>query len=124
MKTRTSQVNVPHLSRGSVLNDLGFSPAESLELHVKAEIYRELIQYIRQEGYSQQELAVKLGIHQPDVSNLLNGRVSKFSVTKLIKLAAKLDLGAEVRLTQPKRPSSSGTGNSRAKRPRKPLACA
>jgi predicted XRE-type DNA-binding protein len=122
MKRKTSEANSPHLSRGSVLNDLGFSPAESLELQVKAEIYRELIQYIRQEGFSQQELGVKLGIHQPDVSNLLNGKVSKFSVTKLIKLAARLDLGAEVRLTKLKRANSSSTLSSRTRRPRKALA--
>jgi predicted XRE-type DNA-binding protein len=124
MKRKTSEVKAPHLSRGSVLNDLGFSPAESLELQVKAEIYRELMQYIRQEGFAQQELGVKLGIYQPDVSNLLNGKVSKFSVTKLIKLAAKLDLGAEVRLTKLKRPNSSSTVNSRTRRRRKPLAFA
>jgi len=43
-----------------------------------------------------------LGIHQPDVSNLLNGRVSKFSVSKLIKFAGKLNLGAQVKLTKPR----------------------
>jgi len=36
------------------------------------------------------------------VSNLLNGRVSKFSVSKLIKFAGKLNLGAQVKLTKPK----------------------
>jgi len=36
------------------------------------------------------------------VSNLLNGRVSKFSVSKLIKFAGKLNLGAQVKLTKPR----------------------
>jgi hypothetical protein len=35
------------------------------------------------------------------VSKLLNGRISKFSVSKRIKFAGKLNLGAQVRLTQP-----------------------
>jgi predicted XRE-type DNA-binding protein len=39
------------------------------------------------------ELGNFLGMHQPDVSNLLNGRVSKFSMSKLIKFAGKLNLG-------------------------------
>jgi predicted XRE-type DNA-binding protein len=85
-----------------VLDDIGFSPSESLEIKVKAEIYRELLQYIKERGFAQQELGTLLGIHQPDVSNLLNGRVSKFSVSKLIKLADKLNLGAQVKLTKPK----------------------
>jgi len=91
----------PHLTRGSVLDDLGFSTSEALEIKVKAEIYRDLLQYIKDRGFAQQELAMLLGIHQPDVSNLLNGRVSKFSVGKLIKFAGKLNFGAQIKLTKP-----------------------
>ncbi len=103
MKTKSnSEERTPHLTRGSVLDDLGFSSSEALEIKVKAEIYRDLLQYIRERGFAQQQLGTLLGIHQPDVSNLLNGRVSKFSVGKLIKFAGKLNLGAEIKLTKPK----------------------
>jgi len=85
-----------------VLDDLGFSTSEALEIKVKAKIYHDLLQYIKERGFGQQELGTLLGIHQPDVSNLLNGRVSKFSVSKLIKFAGKLNLGAQVKLTKPK----------------------
>lgn len=103
MKSRSSsEERTPHLTRGSVLDDLGFSPSEALEIKVKAEIYRDLLQYIKEREFAQQELGTLLGIHQPDVSNLLNGRVSKFSVSKLIKFAGKLNLGAQVKLTKPK----------------------
>jgi predicted XRE-type DNA-binding protein len=69
---------------------------------VKAEVYRELLHYITQRGFSQQHLVETLGVHQPDVSNLLNGKVSKFSVGKLIQFAGKLNLGARIKLTKPK----------------------
>ena len=97
-----SEERHPHLTRGSVLDDLGFSSSEALEIKVKAEIYRDLLQYIRERGFAQQQLGTLLGIHQPDVSNLMNGRVSKFSVSKLIKFAGKLNLGAQIKLTKPK----------------------
>jgi predicted XRE-type DNA-binding protein len=84
-----------------VLDDLGFSPSEALEIKVKADIYRELLQYIKERGYTQQELGRLLGVLQPEVSNLLTGKVSKFSVGKLIKFAGKLNLGARVKLTRP-----------------------
>ena len=90
----------PHITRGSVLDELGFETSEALEIKVKAEIYRELLKHIHERGYSQKQLAGVLDIHQPDASNLLNGRVSKFSVGKLIKFAGKLNLGAQVRLTK------------------------
>ena len=103
MKNKSNcEGRTPHLTRGSVLDDLGFSSSEALEIKVKAEIYRDLLQYIRERGFAQQQLGTLLGIHQPDVSNLMNGRVSKFSVSKLIKFAGKLNLGAQIKLTKPK----------------------
>jgi predicted XRE-type DNA-binding protein len=103
-----------------VLDDLGFSPSEALEIKVKAEIYRDLLQYIKERGFAQQELGTLLGIHQPDVSNLLNGLVSKFSVSKLIKFAGKLNLGAQVKLTKPKvgkLPAVAASGKSQKRIP-------
>ena len=90
----------PHVTRGSALDDLGFAASEALEIKVKAEIYRDLLKHIQEAGLPQRELGAILGVHQPDVSNLLNGRISKFSVGKLIKFAGKLNLGAEVRITK------------------------
>ena len=103
-----------------MLDDLGFSSSEALEIKVKAEIYRDLLQYIRERGFAQQQLGTLLGIHQPDVSNLMNGRVSKFSVSKLIKFAGKLNLGAQIKLTKPKQEKLStvvASGKTRQKVP-------
>ena len=109
----SSEGRTPHVSRGNVLDDLGFSPSEALEIKVKAEIYRELLRYIQERGFTQQELGVILGIHQPDVSHLLHGKVSKFSVGKLIKFAGKLNLGARVKLTKPRAVKLSSVAVSR-----------
>ena len=115
MKSKSNnEVKAPHRTRGSVLDDLGFSPSEALEIKVKAEIYRDLLRYIQERGFTRQQLSTALGIHQPDVSNLMNGRVSKFSVSKLIKFAGKLNLGAQIRLTKPvadKLPAVAASGS-------------
>ena len=118
MKRTPSEAKAPHLTKGSVLDDLGFSPSEALEIKVKAELYRDLLGYIRERGFTQGQLGTALGIHQPDVSNLLTGKVSKFSVGKLIQFAGKLNLRAQVRLTRPragKRPSVSASGKTQKK---------
>jgi predicted XRE-type DNA-binding protein len=99
MKSKSSETNKPHVTRGNVLDDLGFTRPEVLELTVRAELYRFLLDYIKEQKLTPRRLVSLLGIHQPDVSNLLNGRISKFSVTKLLKFAGKLNLGVEVRLT-------------------------
>jgi len=101
MKDKHVPETSPHLTHGNVLDDLDFTPAEALAIKVKADIYRDLISYIRTQAYTQRPLETLIGIPQPDVSNLVNGRVSKFSVAKLIKFAGKLNLGAKVTLTLP-----------------------
>lgn len=49
------------------------------------------------EQFTQREAARVLGISQPRVSDLMRGRIDRFSVDMLIKLLGKA--GAEVRLT-------------------------
>jgi predicted XRE-type DNA-binding protein len=120
MKSKEGAEKIPHLTRGSVLDDLGFSPAEALEIKVKADIYRELRAYVKSQAFTQQQLADRLGIHQPDVSLLLSGKISKFSVGKLLKFAGRLNLGAQVRLTRPKEtkpPSLSASAKPHKREP-------
>jgi hypothetical protein len=47
------------------------------------------------------------------VSYLLSGRISKFSVGKLIKFAGKLNLKAQVKLTKPKPAKPAAVSGSR-----------
>jgi predicted XRE-type DNA-binding protein len=102
MNKKKEETAVPFITRDNLWEDIGFSPAEAVELKVKSEIYMELMGYIRQRGFTQAELVKLLDIHQPDASFLMNGRVSKFSVGKLIQFAAKLNLTASVKITVPK----------------------
>ena len=40
-----------------------------------------------------------LKVHQPEVSHLLKGKISRFSVSKLISFAVRLDIDVQVQLT-------------------------
>ena len=91
-----------HITRGDLFDDLGFSPAETLEMKVKAEIWQALLQHIEQHGFTQAYLVTTLRAHQPDVSNLLRGKISRISITKLIQFAGRLNLDARVKVTSPK----------------------
>lgn len=100
-----------HITTGNVFDDLGLDPGEALEAKIKSDIWRAILNRIEQSGYTQSDLVDHLKVHQPDVSNLLNGKISRFSVTKLIQLAARLDLHAQVKIT------STGTGRHRKMSP-------
>lgn len=91
-----------HITRGDVFDDLGLSPEEALEAKIKADLWRELVTHLEGLQLTQKDLAKRLGIHQPDVSNLLNGKLSKFGVGTLIQFAVRMELGVTVKITAPK----------------------
>ena len=103
MKNASSAANKPHhITKGDVFDDIGLTRAEAVEAKVKADLWRELVAHISPLLLTQKELAKRLGVHQPEVSHLLNGKLSKFSAGTLIQYAVKLDLGVQVKLTAPK----------------------
>jgi len=125
LKSNPSSPNRPgHVTKGNVLDDLGFSADEALDLKIKADIWRALLDHIESQGFGTEHLVHVLKIHQPDVSNLLNGKIARFSVGRLIQFAARLDLNAEVRITRPKSNASALTTGANRKRPEKPLSTA
>ena len=83
----------PHITRGNVIDDLGFSPQNATALKFKAELYRAILKYAGK--YSQKDLQVILGEPQPRVSELLNGKIANKSVDKLLHYAGRL--GIEVK---------------------------
>jgi predicted XRE-type DNA-binding protein len=98
------QINKPgHITKGSIFDDLGLSTQDALEAKVKADIWRDLLAHIEKRGMDQASLAHSLKVHQPDVSNLMRGKLSKFSTAKLITFAVRLNLGVQVKLTEPKK---------------------
>jgi predicted XRE-type DNA-binding protein len=103
----TSLKNEPaHVTHGDIFDDLGFSPEETLEAKIKAEIWQALMGHIDRHTMTQARLAAVLKVHQPDVSNLIKGKISRFSITKLIQFAVRLNLSAEIRVKASDEPSS------------------
>ena len=87
-----------HVTRGSVLDDLGFPPQQATALKFKAELYQAILKVARK--YSQKELQTILGEPQPRVSELLNGKIANKSVDKLLSYAGRLGIEAKAKFTQ------------------------
>ena len=96
MKAGTNKPS--HVTRGNVLDDLGFLPEQATALKFKAELYQAILKYARR--YSQKELQVILGEPQPRVSELLNGKIANKSVDKLLCYAGRLGIEATARFAQ------------------------
>ncbi len=76
-------------STGNVFADLRFDEPET-EL-LKAELVRRIRALLKRRGLTQVKAGEVLGLTQPDVSALVNGKVNRFSVERLSRCAQRLD---------------------------------
>jgi len=88
--------------RGSsnIFADLGLPNADQHML--KARLIICIDKLIEQAGLTQQAVATRMGISQPDVSDLLRGRFEGFSLERLLGLVRAL--GGDVEIKVKRRP--------------------
>lgn len=79
---------------GNVFKDLGFENPEA-EL-AKARLASMIYDILEQRELTQVEAANILGIDQPKVSALKNGRLGEFSIERLFTFLRKLDRDIEI----------------------------
>jgi len=78
----------------NVFADLGFKDAP--ELLAKAELTRQICNAIRERKLTHRRAAEVLGLAHPDVTALMNGRTTSFSIDRLMKLLMRLDNDVEI----------------------------
>jgi len=92
-----------------VFADLGF--AEPEEELAKAELASQIRQVIKRRRLTQVAAAALMGIDQPKVSALLNGRLANFSTDRLMRLLTAL--GQDVEIVVRETPSTRAKGRIR-----------
>jgi predicted XRE-type DNA-binding protein len=111
-KRQARKAESPRVHRGSgnVFADLGFSRNEAAELEVKAELARQIHNRIKLMALTQTKAANRLGLSQPDVSKLMNGRHTGYTVDRLISLLNALEMDVEIIIkpNPPRRDHRSG----------------
>lgn len=85
-------------SSGNVFADMGFKDAK--ERLVKADLAIKINQIIKDRKLKQNDAAKILGINQPKISAIANGRLKDFSVERLIEFLNKLDQDVEILIHQ------------------------
>lgn len=76
---------------GDIFKDFGFSDEEAAALTIKASLFRTLQKALKETPGIQAELAARLDIPQPKVSDILNGKMSGFSVERIANYLLKLN---------------------------------
>lgn len=83
----------------NVFEDLGFSPREAAALVIKARLHSRIVRCAKK--YTQAQLQKILNEPQPRVSDLLRGKIAKFSLETLVSYAEALRMRPEIRTHQP-----------------------
>ena len=89
---------VTHVTRGDVLDDLGFTRYEATALKVKADLLDAIRNEIDRRGYTQRQLVDILDEHQPAVSNLIRGQIAQVSIEKLLRYSDRLGMRAMLKV--------------------------
>lgn len=96
-------------SSGNVFADLNLPHPD--DLLAKAELAAKIIEEIQRRRLTQRQAAAILGIDQPKVSALKQGKLSGFSIERLMRLLLKL--GRDIEITVKGRSRSGSTARLR-----------
>ena len=73
-------------SSGNVFRDVGFSREEAENLRLRSELMIQLGRLIKDRRLTQARAAKLFGVSQPRVSDLVRGKIGRFSVDTLIAM--------------------------------------
>ena len=91
------RVGVVRRGSGNVFADLGFDSAEGANLQLRSSLMIELRKRLTALFVTQSDAAQLLDVTQPRISDLMRGKIDRFSVDTLVMLLGKA--GADVRVT-------------------------
>ena len=82
----------------SVWDAIADTPEEAANLRVRSELMDKISELIAANDWTQVEAAAQCGLTQPRISDLLRGRISRFSLDALVNIAAALGQRVHVEL--------------------------
>ena len=115
-------------TRESVWDAVADDPAEAANLKLRSQLMDALESYIGHEEITQTEAAMRFGVPRSRVSELVNGRISKFTIDKLVNLASRVGIRTRITVERSARPrsvldaasASVGLQNAKKRRKRRP----
>ena len=87
---------------------LAQNPVDLSLLSLKSKLMMIVTSLIRENDWTQAEAAKAIGVSQPRISNLMNGKISKFSIDMLIEMLGKLGYLMEITFDPSKKDNPIG----------------
>lgn len=80
----------------NIFADIGLPDAG--EMLARARLTHQIHKLLKERGLKQKEAAELLGLKQPDVSAIMNGKFVSFSLDRLLQLLLRLNQEVEIRI--------------------------
>jgi predicted XRE-type DNA-binding protein len=93
----TAQTDQVTIMARSVFHDL-FSEEEAAELEMRAKLLSGINKWLSKSGLTQTQAAEQLGVTQARVSEIKNGKINRFSLSMLVRLAQRAGLRPGIKL--------------------------
>jgi predicted XRE-type DNA-binding protein len=74
----------------NVWDAIADTPEQAANLRARAELMRQIATIIKANEWKQADAALRCGVTQPRINDLLRGRVSRFSLDALVNIATAL----------------------------------
>ena len=74
----------------SVWDTIADTPDQAANLRARAELMRQIAAIVKESGWTQAEAAGQCGLTQPRMNDLLQGRVSRFSIDAPVNIATAI----------------------------------
>jgi len=87
----------------NVFEAVGFEPAEAEHLRIRADLMIELERFIAEQGWTQAEAAKAFHVTQPRISDLMRGKIERFSIDTLVEMLSRTGADVTVRVRRRKR---------------------
>jgi predicted XRE-type DNA-binding protein len=82
----------------SVWDAIEDTPEEALNMRLRSDLMIQIARRVKEWDVTQKEAAQRLGITQPRLNDLLNGRINKFGLDALVNLTGPAHFHVELTL--------------------------
>jgi len=85
-------------SSGNVFRDLGFDPEEAEHLRLRSALMAVVRQLMVDRHLTQARAASLFGVTQPRMSDLVRGKIDRFSIDGLVEMLGRAGVHVELRI--------------------------
>ena len=94
-------VAISHITseNDNIFEDLGFKPRKATKLKIKAQLMCQISEWIKDKNLKQEDASNLLYVSRPRVSDVMRGKLDKFTIDALVDMLEKTGKHVTIQVT-------------------------